>query len=120
MPLGASFAIIVGLLMIGQWGYLLLNDRVPELRTEPVALGFHLLAELMTALTLIIGGIVLLIGYRWGLAVYLLGVGALLYSATNSAGYFMQRKQWPMVAVFAVIFALGVLSVLRVFALAGG
>jgi hypothetical protein len=115
----AYFAIGVGILMIGQWIYYLLNGKAPEIRTEPVELGFHLLAEFVTAFTLIIGGIVLLIGYRWGLALYLLGIGAMLYSVTNSAGYFAQRKQWPMVGIFSLLFVLGALAVLRVFALAG-
>ncbi len=118
MTIGAAFAIAVGVLMIGQWVYYLLNGKATELRTEPVELGFHLLSELVTAFTLIIGGIVLLMDYRWGLAIYLLGIGALLYSVTNSAGYFAQRKQWPMVGLFAVLFILGVMAVLRVFALA--
>jgi len=119
MNLGAYFAIIVGLAMIGQWVYFLVKGEVSEVRTSPVELGFHLLSELVTAITLIIGGIILLMDYRWGLAVYLLAVGALIYSVTNSAGYFIQRRKWPFVAVFAVILLLALLSVVAVFGALG-
>jgi len=119
MTLGAYFAIIVGLGMIGFWIYSLVKQEVPELYSEPVTMAFHLLAELVTGITLIIGGIVLLMGLRWGLAVYLLAAGALLYSVTNSAGYFIQRRKWPMAVVFAIILILALISVLAVFGAIG-
>ena len=46
MTLGAYFAIIVGLGMIGFWIYSLVKQEVPELYSEPVTMAFHLLAEL--------------------------------------------------------------------------
>ena len=51
MRLLASFLILVGILMIGQWGFSLAMGQVPEVATEPIRLGFHLAAELTTALT---------------------------------------------------------------------
>ena len=119
MTLGAYFAIIVGLGMIGFLIYSLVKQEVPELYSEPIIMAFHLLAELVTGITLIIGGIVLLMGLRWGLAVYLLAAGALLYSATNSAGYFIQQRKWPLAIVFAVILILALISVLAVFGAIG-
>lgn len=119
MNLGATFAIAVGLGMIGQWIYFLVKGEVAETRTSPVELGFHLLAEFVTAIALIIGGIILFMGMRWGLAVYLLAAGALLYSATNSAGYFAQRRNWSFVLVFGVILLLTLLSVVAVFSTLG-
>ena len=58
-------------------------------------------------------------GLRWGLAVYLLAAGALLYSVTNSAGYFIQRRKWPMAIVFAVILIPTLFSVFAIFSAIG-
>ncbi len=119
MTMGAYFAIIVGLGMIGFWIYSLVKREVPELYSESVVMGFHLLAELVTGITLIIGGIVLLMGMRWGLAVYLLAAGALLYSSTDRMGHFIQRRKWPQAIVFLIVLILTLISVLAVFGAIG-
>ena len=49
----------VGLLP-GQWGFFLAMGAVPELRTEPIRVAFHLAAEFATAFSLLTGGIALL------------------------------------------------------------
>jgi hypothetical protein len=48
--------------MFGQWGFFLAMGAVPELRTEPIRVAFHLAAEFATAFSLLTGGIALLRG----------------------------------------------------------
>ncbi len=42
---------VVGIGMLAQWSFLLASGSVPELRTEPLAIGFHLVAEAEGALS---------------------------------------------------------------------
>ena len=60
MTFAAWYAIIVGVLMFGQWAFFLLTQQVPELKTEPVRISFHLAGEFLTADALITGGVSLL------------------------------------------------------------
>ena len=57
MIFAAVFAIIVGLGMIGQWAMSYFSKQIPELKTEPVRIGFHLAAEMSTAICLICSGL---------------------------------------------------------------
>jgi len=56
MRFAAIYSIVVGLLMIGQWGVSLATKQVPELETEPIRIAFHLVAETLTAFALIVDG----------------------------------------------------------------
>ncbi|RIK40276.1 MAG: hypothetical protein DCC57_19620 [Chloroflexi bacterium] len=112
MAFAAWYAIIVGLLMLGQWGFFLATGQVPELQSEPWRIAFHLAAEGMTAAGLVISGIGLLRNRAWARAAYLLTVGMLVYSAIASPGYFAQQGAWAMVGMFALLLLLAIASIL--------
>ncbi len=101
----------VGALMGLQWLFFLVTGNVPELETEPLAIAFHLAAELATALALILAGMGLLRRARWATPVTLLALGMLLYTIINSAGYFAEQGVWGMVAMFGVLLVLTLLCV---------
>ena len=104
------YAIFVGLLMIGHWGFSLAAKKVPELKTEPVEIRYHIISEIVTALALIASGIGLLSSAAWSKLLYPVAAGALLYSIVKSCGYFAERKVWALVAMFAVLFVLALVS----------
>ncbi|MBN1580667.1 MAG: hypothetical protein JXA89_08175 [Anaerolineae bacterium] len=110
MIFAAWYGMIVGLGMIGQWTFFGATGRVPEFKTEPIRIAFHLAAELLTAIALIVGGSGLLAGASWGHRVYPVSIGMLLYTTVISPGYFAQKREWPMVGMFALLFALALLS----------
>ena len=114
MKFAGWYGTIVGLLMCGQWSVFLATGQVPELRTEPFRIYFHLAAEFATAASLLVGAIALLKKRTWAAPVYLFAVGMLFYSVIASPGYFAQQGQWAFVAMFAVLFALAVGSVATV------
>lgn len=114
MKFAAWYGIAVGLLMLGQWAFLLVAGQAPEIKTEPVRLAFHLAAEFGTALGLIASGLALLRRAAWANGAYLAFAGMLLYSVIVSPGYFAQQGQWAFVAMFAVLLALAVGSLLVV------
>ncbi len=110
MTFAALYSIVIGAGMIGQWAFSLARKQVPELETEPIRIRFHLAAEFTTAIALLIGGLSLLTNSSWGLQLYLVSMGMLLYTVIVSPGYFAQRGQWPMVGLFAVVLVLGLIS----------
>ncbi len=106
----AYYCIAVGALMGIQWLFFLATGNVPELETEPLAIGFHLVAELATAVALILAGIGLLRRASRALPVTLLALGMLLYTVINSAGYFAEQGVWVMVSMFGVLLILTLLA----------
>ena len=111
MQFAALFALLVGVGMVVQWTASYVRDQIPELETEPVRIGFHIAAELITALCLIIAGIGLLLNTSWGVPQYLVAIGMLFYTSIVSPGYFAQRGQWGWLGLFAIIIILGLVSI---------
>ena len=102
----AIYAIVVGVLMFGQWAMFIATGNVPELQTEPIRIAFHLAGEFTTAALLVVGGVGLLAVKKWGYHVFLLALGMLLYTIIVSPGYFGQLGQWVFVVMFAVLVVL--------------
>jgi hypothetical protein len=98
--------------MFGQWSFFLAVGAVPELQSEPVRIAFHLAAEFVTAVCLIVSGVALLRGAPWGRGLYLVAAGMLAYTAIVSPGYFAQQGQWPLVLMFAVLVVFDLVSIL--------
>lgn len=114
MVFASLFAILVGLGMIGQWSVFYYTNQIPELETEPIRIGFHLAAELATALILVTAGVGLLATTTWGKPVFLVAMGMLFYTAIISPGYFAQQRQYARLGMFGAIIILGILSILLV------
>lgn len=103
------FSIVVGISMILMWLMFYFTGSIPELTTEPARITMHLAAEFVTALALIIAGWGLLKARRWGVHIYLLANGALLYTMIQSPGYFLQTGEPGFVVMFAVLIILAIL-----------
>jgi len=96
------YIIIIGIAMLSMWIFLLGKREVPELTTKPTQIYFHLVAELLTSITLIIGGIGLIMNQSWGVALFFISIGMAIYSTINAAGFYGQLKDWPMFIVLIV------------------
>ena len=110
MRFAGWYGVVVGLLMAGQWGFFLATGNVPELKTAPIELAFHLAAEFVTAVALFVSSAALLRRARWARATYAVASGMLIYSVIVSPGYFAQQGQWPLVLMFAVLLLLTLTS----------
>ena len=102
--------------MVAQWIFSIISGGVPEFETAPWAIGFHLAAEVSTALVLIIAGVAFLKSVSWGKPLLLTGLGMVIYSEIVSPGYFAQQSQWAIVAMFAILLfgaTWAVMSILR-------
>jgi peptidoglycan/LPS O-acetylase OafA/YrhL len=109
--IAAIYAIVVGMGMFGMWTMLVITGQVPELQTEPIRIAFHLAAEFLTAALLVVGGLGLLTNRRWGYGLFLVALGALLYTVVVSPGYYAQSGDMGFVAMFATLFILTVVFV---------
>jgi len=96
--------------MIVQWSLSYISKQIPELETERIRILFHIAAELVTAVSLIGGGVGLLGSWEWGVSVYHGAIGMLLYTAIASPGYFAQKRQWGWLGVFGALIILALAS----------
>lgn len=104
MRLVGWFEIIAGLAIAGLWTMLLVTRQVPEIAEGRRDIWFHLGAELLTAVLLIVAGVALLtVGAHTASLVAALALGALLYTTVNSSGYYADLAKWDMVAMFALL-----------------
>jgi hypothetical protein len=103
--------------MIGFWVFALSKNIVPP-EEKPWSIAFHVTAELSTAILLIFSGIGLWLGSEWARMLSQLGLGLLLYSVINSPGYYAQKKNLSMVAMFIVLIILTVAAIFAGFGFA--
>lgn len=115
MKFAAIFSIVVGAGMIVQWTMSYLGKQIPELKTEPIRIWFHISAELVTAASLLTSGIGLLTAASWSLTLYLIALGMLFYTAIVSPGYFAQQGKWGWLGMFGGILILGGISLWLLF-----
>jgi len=114
MKFAGCFAVIVGGAMLVQWSVFLLAGNVPELRTEPLRIAFHLAGEALTAVLLLASGAGLLLRRPWARTAFFVSAGMLLYTAIVSPGYFAQQGQWAFLVMFVTVLVLTVGAVLAV------
>lgn len=104
----------IGLAMIALWTMLIVRGQVPELQANLPSIRFHIAAEMGTGLALVAGGLALAVDTPWGPGLAAAGLGATVYSTVNSPGYYADRSEWSMVAVFAVLALLALIALVAV------
>jgi len=110
------YAIVIGVGIIRLWIMLLQSKQVPELETEPVAIKFHITAEMTMGGLSLMSGIFLLIGLSLSTYFFILAQGLVIYAVINAAGYYGQRKQWSSVIMFGIILiSSSILATLNIF-----
>ncbi len=104
--IASIYTIIIGIAMLCMWIFLLGKREVPDLTTKPTQISFHLIAEFITAIMLLIGGFGLFANQSWGMVIFYISIGMVIYSTINAAGFYGQLKDWPMfimLIVFTII-----------------
>ena len=114
MKFSSWYGIGVGTLIILQWIFFIATGSVPEFQTTPWAISFHMMAELLLALALLISGITTLRLNPWGEKALLIALGMAIYSEINSPGYFAQLGQWVLVAMFAILLLGATIAVMMI------
>ena len=114
------YSVVIGLMMIGMWISLLVTKQVPELKPAnyaPRLIAYHIVAELLTAIILIISGVGLFLVSDWAKILSAISLGMLLYSVINSPGKYAHEDNLPMVAMFTIITILTVVATIALFLL---
>ncbi len=114
MKFAAIYSVVVGFGMLAQWAMSYLSKKIPELKTEPIRIWFHIAAEMVTAISLLISGIGLLASSAWALPLFLIAVGMLFYTSIVSPGYFAQQGEWYWLVMFSAIIVMAIISVILV------
>jgi hypothetical protein len=97
------YSLIIGVGIIGLWLMLIITKQVPEMKTEPIAIGFHIIVENIMGFLAIVSGIILLLDLIYAPFVFVLSSGLVIYAVINSSGYYGERKQWSFVGMFGAI-----------------
>ena len=113
--LQSIYSIIIGIAMICMWLVFIATNQVPEVKTAPIKITYHLIAEFLTAILLLIGGYGLLTKRVWGLHLYLISMGMLLYTVIVSAGYYANLGDMIMVGMFSVFQILTIIFIVLTF-----
>ena len=100
--IASIYSIIVGISMIVMWVVFIVTNQVPEINTAPIKISYHLIAEFLTAILLLIGGFGLLTKRKWGFHLYLISMGMLLYAIIASAGYYANLGDMIMAGMFSL------------------
>lgn len=100
----AVYGILVGLLMTGLWVMLISTGQVPYLDTPQVEIKLHILTELLTSWSLILGGISILKDWKIKRVLPFVSHGMLLYAIINSSGYYIDLGKMEMAVMFGVLF----------------
>ena len=109
--IASIYTIIIGIAMLCMWIFLLGKKEVPELTTKPTQISFHLIAEFITSVMLVIGGFGLFTNQSWGMTIFYISIGMVIYSTINAAGFYGQLKDWPMFIMLLVFTIVSLLVV---------
>ena len=97
------YSIIVGIAVISMWTIILLKQEIAEGKIE---MSYHLFSEFLMAVLCVISGILLLFNNKKAKLLNILGLGMVIYSVLNAAGYYGERENVPMLVMFTVLFLL--------------
>lgn len=109
----SGYSIFIGISMVGMWILFYTSGNIPELDTEPIRISMHIIAEILTAVMLIIGGLGVLYNKKWGKDIYLISIGMLIYTLIQSPGYFIETGDYGFVIMFAVMLVLAIVFTLK-------
>lgn len=87
------------------WTLLLTAGKVPELDEGRRDIVFHIVSELATAALLVSAGVATIVASHalWPRLISLFAFGALAYTLLNSSGYYADRGDRAVVAMFALL-----------------
>ncbi len=107
--IAAIFSILMGLTMFGTWTFLLSTRQFSGIQTVPLESGYLLVAEFLTAASLVVAGYGVLTNRPWALALMLVALGQLIYCTIRYAGELGQGGSTPGLAFFTAVAAGGLI-----------
>jgi len=99
----AYYSIFIGISVIAMWTMILLKEIPREGKTE---LAFHLFSEFLMALLCLVSGIFILRQKPICRRLNISGLGMVVYSVLNAAGYYGEKNEIPMMMMFILLLIL--------------
>lgn len=114
------FSILAGISIVAFWTNLHFRSELfdPSSSRSPVETKYHVVAELITAIFLVVGGASMLLALPRSIPISFAGLGMLLYANVNGMGYYIRINDRSMVRVFLVIIALTAIALAALLAAA--
>lgn len=103
-PIG-YYSIFLGISVIAMWMYILLNETIPEGKTE---MSFHLFSEFLMALLCLLSGFLLIKQKPKGQITNATAHAMVIYSLINAIGYYAERNEKSMVLLFIILALLSI------------
>lgn len=91
------YAVSISLCVIAYWLLSLISGNFDE---GSISISFHIFSEFIMAAVTLAGGILILMGKKAGGPLTIAGMSMLIYSVLNAAGYFGQKEDHILMAVF--------------------
>ena len=91
------FIISAGTITSILWIYVLLKKQGHKFIEQPFERLFHIVAEFMMSIIAIIGGIALLSQQTWGIPLFFLAAGLILYATTNAIGIYGEKSKFLVI-----------------------
>lgn len=101
--LSALYATVIGFTMLSMWTVFALTNQIPELHTGSKEIIYHLIAEGLTSIILILAGIGLFKSKKWSFHLFLVSLGMLFYTTIVSAGYYVDAGELSMMIMFSFL-----------------
>ena len=99
----AYYCVFIGFAVIALWIMLLAAGDLPEGKT---ALAFHIASEILMAVVCIFSGVAIIKQLPYSKRINIAGLGMMLYSVLNAAGYYGQQNEFLIMGMFIVLFVL--------------
>ncbi|MFW9851431.1 MAG: hypothetical protein ACFFDS_00635 [Candidatus Thorarchaeota archaeon] len=97
------YSLTVGISLIGFWAVFYLRKELNIFIENSLERFFHILAEIIISILALISGIAILANQSWGLFIYILTMGFLIYASINAIGIYGKKKIWWLVILLAVV-----------------
>jgi peptidoglycan/LPS O-acetylase OafA/YrhL len=95
-----GYTIFIGISVIAMWIMILYG---PALHEGKIELGFHLFSEFLMSIICIVSGIRLWLNKPGAKILNVCGLGMVIYSVLNAAGYYGHKGETAMLLMFIIL-----------------
>lgn len=106
LKLIGGYSVFLGLSVIVMWIQIIMNESIPEGKTE---MSFHLFSEFLMALLCLLSGFLLIKQKPKGQITNATAHAMVIYSLINAMGYYAERNEKSMVVLFIILAFLSII-----------
>ncbi len=92
------YSILVGVSLVIFWIIAFYNKKTQKYIEIKLERYFHIIAEFVMSFLAFISGIAILLNQNWGVILFILTMGFMIYATINAIGIYAHKKYWSLVA----------------------